>query len=78
MELTKKETEILLLLSANEGLVFSRTQILDSVWGYDYFGDSRVVDTHIKRLRAKLEPYSHPDWDIVTVRGIGYKFEVIK
>ncbi len=78
VELTKKETEILLLLSANEGLVFSRTQILDSVWGYDYFGDSRVVDTHIKRLRAKLEPYSHPDWDIVTVRGIGYKFEVIK
>lgn len=76
--LTKKETEILLLLSLNEGLVFSRTQILDSVWGYDYFGDSRVVDTHIKRLRAKLERYKHPGWGIATVRGIGYKFEVLE
>lgn len=76
--LTKKETEILLLLSLNEGLVFSRTQILDSVWGYDYFGDSRVVDTHIKRLRAKLEHYKHPGWEIATVRGIGYKFEVLE
>jgi len=56
--------------------VFSRTHILDSVWGYDYFGDTRTVDTHIKRLRAKLEQCSHPDWDIVTVRGVGYKFEV--
>ncbi len=76
--LTKKETEILLLLSVNDGLVFSRTQILDTIWGYDYYGDSRTVDTHIKRLRAKLEKYSHPDWNIITVRGLGYKFEVLQ
>lgn len=78
VRLTKKEIEILWLLSANDGVVFSRTQILDSVWGYDYYGDSRTVDTHIKRLRAKLENYSHPDWNIITVRGLGYKFEVLK
>lgn len=74
--LTKKEVEILWLLASNVGLVFSRTQILDSVWGYDYFGDSRTVDTHIKRLRAKLEKYAHEDWSVQTVRGVGYKFEV--
>lgn len=78
IRLTKKEIEILWLLSANDGVVFSRTQILDSVWGYDYYGDSRTVDTHIKRLRAKLENYSHPDWNIITVRGLGYKFEVFQ
>lgn len=76
LELTKKEVEILWLLASNTELVFSRTQILDSIWGIDYFGDSRTVDTHIKRLRAKIEKYPHPDWNITTVRGIGYKFEV--
>lgn len=76
IKLTKKEVEILWLLASNPQLVFSRTQILDSVWGVDYFGDSRTIDTHIKRLRAKMEKYSHPDWNITTVRGIGYKFEV--
>lgn len=74
--LTKKEVEILWLLASNTGLVFSRTQILDSIWGFDYFGDSRTVDTHIKRLRAKLEKYAHEDWSIQTVRSVGYKFEV--
>ena len=74
--LTKKEVEILILLASNEDKVFSRNHILDSVWGSDYFGDSRTIDTHIKRLRAKLEKYDHPDWDIITVRGFGYKFEV--
>lgn len=73
--LTKKEVEILWMLSSNNGCVFSRTQILDSVWGYDYLGDSRNVDTHIKRLRAKIDKYEHSDWDIVTVRSVGYKFE---
>ena len=67
IHLTKKETEILWLLASHAGTVF---------WGYDYYGDDRTVDTHMKRLRAKLEPYSHPDWEIVTVRGVGYKFEV--
>ena len=74
--LTKKEVEILWLLASNEGIVFSRTQILDSVWGFEYFGDSRTIDTHIKRLRAKIDKYDHSDWEIRTVRGVGYKFEV--
>ena len=76
IHLTKKEIEILWLLSSHAGTVFSRNHILDSIWGYDYYGDDRTVDTHIKRLRAKLEAYSHPDWEIATVRGVGYKFEV--
>lgn len=75
IHLTKKEIEILWLLSSHAGTVFTRNHILDSVWGYDYYGDDRTVDTHIKRLRAKLDAYSHPDWEIVTVRGVGYKFE---
>lgn len=74
--LTKKETEILWLLASHEGTVFTRDHILDSVWGCDYYGDERTVDTHIKRLRAKVEKCSRPDWEIVTVRGVGYKFEV--
>lgn len=76
VHLTKKEIEILWLLSSNVGTVFTRSHILDSVWGYDYYGDDRTVDTHIKRMRAKLEKHSHPGWEIVTVRGVGYKFEV--
>lgn len=76
VRLTKKETEILFLLVSKMGNVFSRGHILDSVWGYDYYGDERTVDTHIKRMRAKLDKYSHPDWKIVTVRGVGYKFEM--
>lgn len=77
VSLTKKEVEILWLLASNAGIVFSRTQILDSVWGFEYFGDSRTIDTHIKRLRSKVDIYEHSDWIILTVRGIGYKFEVI-
>lgn len=76
VRLTKKETEILFLLVSKMGNVFSRGHILDSVWGYDYYGDERTVDTHIKRMRAKLDKYSHSDWKIVTVRGVGYKFEM--
>lgn len=77
IHLTKKETEILWLMASHAGTVFTRNQILDAVWGYDYYGDDRTVDTHIKRLRAKLDRYDHPDWEIQTVRGVGYKFEVI-
>lgn len=73
---TKKEVEILWLMAMNPGIVFTRDQILDSIWGYDYYGDTRTVDTHIKRFRAKLEKYPHPDWDVLTVRGVGYKLEV--
>ena len=76
VHLTKKETEILWLLASHEGMVFTRNQILDSVWGYDYYGDDRTVDTHMKRMRAKLEKYPHPDWELFTVRGVGYRFEV--
>ncbi len=73
--LTKKEFEILWLLITNSGKVFSRENLLNSVWGYDYFGDNRTVDSHIKRLRAKLDEYEHTCWDIKTVWGVGYKFE---
>lgn len=76
LTLTKKEVEIIVLLASNPEKVFSRTNILDTVWGCDYFGDSRTVDTHIKRLRAKVEKFENLDWEIITVRGFGYKFEV--
>lgn len=74
--LTKKEIELLWTLAANKNKVFSRENLLNSLWGYDYFGDSRTVDSHIKRLRAKLDAQSHPDWEIKTIWGVGYKFEV--
>ena len=75
--LTQKETEILWLLASNPGVVHSRNQILDTVWGQEYVGDSRTVDTHVKRLRAKLESCMEKDFSIVTVRGAGYKYESI-
>ncbi|MDF2838475.1 MAG: OmpR family two-component response regulator [Evtepia sp.] len=74
--LTKKELEILWTLATNQNKVFSRDNLLNSLWGYDYFGDNRTVDSHIKRLRAKLDEYKHEDWDIKTIWGVGYKFEV--
>lgn len=76
LPLTKKEIEILWTLATARNRVFSRDNLLNSLWGYDYFGDSRTVDSHIKRLRAKLEKYEHPAWDIKTIWGVGYKFEV--
>ena len=75
---TKKEVEILWTLCKNQNKVFSRDNLLNSLWGYDYFGDTRTVDSHIKRLRAKLDAYDHPSWDIKTIWGVGYKFEVLK
>jgi len=72
--LTKREVELLYTLATNKNRVFSREQLLDNLWGYDYMGDTRTVDTHIKRLRAKLAVIPHPTWDIVTVWGAGYKF----
>ncbi len=77
IDVTSKECEILYLIAVNEGRVLSREEILDKIWGYDYFGDTRVVDTQIKRLRKKL-PESDEKWSIKTVYGIGYKFEVAK
>ena len=74
--LTKKEIELLWLLSTNRNKVFTRENLLDSIWGYDYFGDSRTVDSHIKRLRAKLDNYEHETWNIKTIWGVGYKFDI--
>ena len=73
--LTKKEIELLWTLAKNSTKVFSRDNLLDSIWGYDYFGDSRTVDSHIKRLRAKLDKYEHHLWEIKTIWGVGYRFE---
>lgn len=73
--LTKKETELLWTLATNKSKVFSRDNLLNSLWGYDYFGDSRTVDSHIKRLRAKLDVFDHAGWEIKTIWGVGYKFE---
>ena len=73
--LTKKEIELLWTLAKNSTKVFSRDNLLDSIWGYDYFGDSRTVDSHIKRLRAKMDKYEHPLWEIKTIWGVGYRFE---
>ena len=71
-----KELELLYHLAASPNRVFTRNQLLDEVWGFDYFGDSRTVDVHIKRLREKLEGVSD-QWSLKTVWGVGYKFEVI-
>ena len=74
--LTKKEIETMWTLAKNPNKVFTRDNLLDSLWGYDYFGDSRTVDSHIKRLRAKLDSVPHPTWSIKTIWGMGYKFEI--
>ena len=70
-----KEMELLYHLAASPNRVYTRNQLLDEVWGFDYFGDSRTVDVHIKRLREKLEGVSDK-WSLKTVWGVGYKFEV--
>lgn len=77
IDATPKEIQILYLLASNKGKVLSREQILENVWGYDYFGDTRVVDNQIKRLRKKL-PEKEVKWGIKSVYGVGYKFEVLK
>lgn len=76
MSMTKKEIETMWTLASNPNKVFTRDNLLDSLWGYDYFGDNRTVDSHIKRLRAKLDAVEHPQWSIKTIWGVGYKFEV--
>lgn len=75
VNLTKKEIELLWLMSTRKNRVFTRDNLLDLVWGNDYFGDTRTIDTHIKRLRSKLSVIEHPNWQIKTVWGSGYKFE---
>lgn len=76
LSLTRKELELLWLLASEPNRVFSREQLLSRIWGYDYTGDTRTVDTHIKRLRRKLG--AGESWRIGTVWGVGYKFEVEK
>ncbi len=71
-----KEMELLFFLASSPNRVYTRNQLLDEVWGFDYFGDSRTVDVHVKRLREKLEGVSDK-WSVKTVWGVGYKFEVI-
>ena len=71
-----KEMELLFYLASSPNRVYTRNQLLDEVWGFDYFGDSRTVDVHIKRLREKLEGTSE-SWSLKTVWGVGYKFEVL-
>ena len=75
VEIPPKELELLYFLASNPNRVFTREQLLEEVWGFDYFGDSRTVDVHIKRLREKLEGVEG-SWQLKTVWGVGYKFEV--
>lgn len=76
--LTKKELEIFYTLAESRGKLFSREMLLSYLWGYDYYGDSRTVDSHVKRLRTKLDAFPHPGWQVKTVWGMGYKFEVVQ
>lgn len=76
VRLTVKEMELLWYLASHNGRVFTRDQLLEAVWGYTYCGDTRTVDTHIKRLRQKIGARDDAPWDIKTVWGVGYKFEV--
>ena len=74
IDMPPKELELLYFLASSPNQVFTREQLLDHIWGYEYIGDTRTVDVHIKRLREKIK--DHPSWSISTVWGIGYKFEV--
>lgn len=76
INLTKKEIEVLWMIASAPNKILSRDELLDSIWGENYFGDPRTIDTHIKRLRAKLNLNGQYAWDIKTIWGAGYKFEV--
>lgn len=75
MDLPPKEIELLFYLASHPNRVFTREQLLDQIWGYDFFGETRTVDVHVKRLREKLEG-KHQGWEIKTVWGVGYKMKV--
>lgn len=77
ISLTPKEFDLLAILMTHPGQVFSRSYLLDELWGYDYHGDTRTVDVHIRRLRKKISNYSDEE-SILTVRGVGYKFKEVK
>lgn len=74
IEMPPKEFELLYFLAKNKNKVFTRDQLLDEIWGYEFFGDSRTVDVHVKRVREKIESEDR-DWQLKTVWGVGYKFE---
>ncbi len=74
VDMPPKELELLYFLASSPNQVFNREQLLDHIWGYEYVGDTRTVDVHIKRLREKIK--DHPQWALTTVWGVGYKFEV--
>ena len=74
LDMPPKELELLYFLASSPNQVFTREQLLDNIWGYEYMGDTRTVDVHVKRLREKIK--DHKNWRIATVWGIGYKFEV--
>jgi two-component system OmpR family response regulator len=76
VEMPPKEIELLYFLASHEGRVFTREQLLEQVWGFDFFGDSRTVDVHVKRIREKLG--EREAWQIKTVWGVGYKFELAR
>lgn len=73
IKMPQKELELLYFLASHPNQVFTREQLLDYIWGYEYFGDTRTVDVHVKRIREKIK--NHTEWNISTVWGIGYKFE---
>ena len=75
--LTKREVDMLWTLAKGRNRAYSREMLLDLLWGHDYYGDPRTVDSHMKRLRAKLDTVAHPSWEIRTIRNVGYKFEVL-
>ena len=76
VDMPPKELELLFHLASNPNKVYTRDQLLDEVWGFEYYGDSRTVDVHIKRLREKLDVAQDENWVLKTVWGVGYKFEV--
>lgn len=76
IDMPPKEIELLFFLASREGKVFTREQLLEQVWGFDFFGDSRTVDVHVKRIREKIG--ERADWELKTVWGVGYKFEAAK
>ncbi len=76
IDMPPKELELLFFLATHPNRVFTRDQILESIWGMDYYGEQRTVDVHIKRIREKLDVIDHPLWQIKTVWSVGYKFEV--
>jgi len=78
LEMPPKEFELLYFLASNQNRVFTRDQLLNEIWGYEFFGDSRTIDVHIKRIREKIETAEGTDtnWQLKTIWGVGYKFEV--